>query len=111
MKIKKEFVDLIYNKKKQFEFRNDIDKSGVYQIKDKYFILNLIHTSYDFKIKKIHKVFTEEPYYYFCGYEITEQEYNWIKNNVDYFIDSDGKTFIVVYEWVEIELKELEEVE
>lgn len=110
MKIKKEFVDLIYNKKKQFEFRNNIDKSGVYQIKDKYFILNLICTSYDFKIKKIHKVFTEESYYYFCGYEITEQEYNWIKNNVDYFTFN-NESYVAIYEWKELQQKELEYVE
>lgn len=109
MKIKKEFVDLIYNRQKRYEFRNSSGKSGVYQIKDKLFQLKRISTKHDFKIKQ-DKEISGEINYYFCGYEITEQEYNWVKNNIDYFVLNDNDTYIVIYEWEELEQKELEVV-
>lgn len=112
MKIKKEFIDLIYNGEKKYEFRNNGYRAGVYKIKDKYFELKQYCNYYEYKIKK--EVCLDEDNenkYSFCDCKISEQEYNWIKNNVDYFIDSDGETYIVVYKWVEIELKEFEEVE
>ncbi len=42
MKIKKEFIDLIYNGDKKYEFRNGDDKEGLYKIKDKYFFLDYL---------------------------------------------------------------------
>lgn len=112
MKIKKEFVDLIYSGKKQFEFRNSNDKAGIYKIKDKYFTLRKINNCCEYKIKKAKIIFEDGFFYQFCGYKITEQEYEWIKNNMDYFIDSEtDETCIVVYDWKETPIKELEVVD
>ena len=111
MKIKKDFVNLIYNKEKQYEFRNSGDKVGIYKIKDKFFQLKQISYERDFKIKKEHRL-TGGLDYYFCGFEITEQEYKWIKNNIDYFVTNNKKdTYIVIYKWEELEPKELEVIE
>lgn len=110
MKIKKEFVDLIYNKEKQYEFRNSGNKEGVYKIKNKHFELKKISYEFNFSIRE--EKTTKGINYYFCRYEVTEQEYNWIINNIDYFKDDKNKeTYIVIYIWKEVELKELEVVE
>lgn len=112
MKIKKEFIDLIYNGEKKYEFRNSNDKAGFYKIKDKYFKLVYVATERDYTIKKQKMIFDNGFIYYFNGYKITFQEYEWIKNNMDYFIDNEtGGTYNVIYKWVEIEIKQLEEVE
>lgn len=113
MKIKKEFVDLIYNGEKLWEFRNSNDKVGFYKIKDKCFELKHYSNFNEYSIRRGRKVLDDDDSikYYFCDFRITEQEYNWIKNNMDYFTNKCGETYIVVYKWKEIEIKELEEVE
>ena len=111
MKIKKEFVDLIYNGEKKYEFRNSCGKAGFYKIRDKYFELKYVGEYYSYEIKKKKTMFDSEFNYFFCEHKITNQEYEWIKNNIDYFGDEIQGTYVVVYEWLVLDIKELEVVE
>ena len=112
MKIKKQFVDLIYNGQKQYEFRNSIDKEGIYKIKDKLFQLKLDQHRFDFRIYKSMNISTEKIEYYFCSLKITEQEYEWIKKNIDYFVKN-NETYVAIYKWEKLlsNEKELEIIE
>ena len=132
MKIKKEFVDLIYNGEKTFEFRNSNYKDGIYKIKDKWFKLvyvwnEIIYFDSESDIKEKLNNFCkieliEEAWY---DREIDVEEFyisidkhskEWILENYEYFIEtkptknSEGEALIYVYKWIEIELKELESV-
>lgn len=113
MKIKKEFINLIYNKEKKYEFRNVQDKEGIYRIADKYFKLTYLETDYSISLKKTYM--WNKLDYEINDYYVSEYEYNWVENNIDYF--KNGQCFkMYVYRWQEIdydefELKELEEVE
>ena len=129
MKIKKEFVDLIYNKDKTFEFRNSNDKDGVYRFKDKWFKLvyvgnEIIYFDSESDIKEKLNNFCEikliENAWYDREIDIEEFDISidkhskeWILENYKYFMveqekKAKGELIIFVYKWKEIKINELE---
>lgn len=121
MKIKKEFIPLILNGQKRYEFRNSSDKEGVYVIGNQVFKLTLSPNK-AFRITKVanntfghlfHAIvltpFSETP----LGLLITKEEYEWFNNNENYWKDKE----IYVYDWEllsswkPLTLKELEILE
>lgn len=111
MKIKKEFVDLIYNGEKKYEFRNSKDKEGIYKIKDKFFKLTCVGFSYYPFLREEFKSLGGSKYW-INGYNITAEEAKWIRENISYFIKN-NELKMYFYEWKEInyehyKLKKLE---
>ena len=132
MKIQKEFVDLIYNKTKQYEFRNSNDKDAIYKIKDKHFkLVYLGFENINFENEKIlkqriknylknngEKYFELEYVNYdfridkvSLWYEIDSTSKNWILQNYKYFIENENEIVIHIYEWKEVKNMELEIIE
>ncbi len=107
MKIEKQFVDLIYNGEKEFEFRTSCSTnySGQYKIKDKIFELEIDDVEFNPSLEQIYLTKDRlEIVYKFCGYTITKQEYEWLERNKDYWVGNVIKIFV----WREITFKELE---
>lgn len=111
MKIKKEFVDLIYNGEKKYEFRNKKGWDGIYKIKDKLFKLDYIGQQF-----KIHLVIDHQDkdliQYYISHLRVDKKTFDWVQDNIDYFYNKENKEYtIYFYSWTYIGEKEIVEVE
>lgn len=109
MKIKEEFIPLILDGSKKYEFRNSIDKGGIYKIKDKYFQLKYERLNLGIHLeKRVKNNINNIDKYYCFGKEITKQEYDWLDKNENYFKNIDGDIVVCIYKWQEVKLKKLE---
>lgn len=109
MKIKKEFIPLILDGTKKYEFRNSDDKAGFYKINDQLYYLVLKDTIYS-------KTIPNERYKYFAEYvrnnfrkQVNSKNdkltFKWMKENDDYFRDKNECNIhrCYIYEWINID--------
>ena len=106
MKIQKQFIPLILDGTKKYEFRNSINKEGLYFINGDYYYLKYI----DMLVAKDFDKLLETIKLNFI---VDYNSIKWIKNNKEYFdkkLDIDSYV-CHVYRWVKCELKKLEIIE
>lgn len=106
MKIKKEFIPLILSGEKKYEFRNSNDKEGIYEIEGIWFLL-IREWNYSTTFSLAKNYYNTSVEIYFCGHHITHEEYEWLENNREYFIDNE----VWVYKWFEIKNNKVEKLE
>lgn len=106
MKIQKQFIPLILDGIKKYEFRNTNNKEYLYFINGDYYYLKYIDVI-------VCKVFDELLKTIELNFIIDSISRKWIKNNKEYFYrKSELNSYVCyVYKWVKCELKKLEIIE
>lgn len=108
MNIKKEFIPLILSGEKEYEFRNSDDKEGIYEINGNFYLLKREWLKNSLTFSLVSNWYAGRPgEFQFCGCMITEEEYEWIINNREYFTDNK----VWVYKWIKMLANKVEKLE
>lgn len=108
MKLQKQFKDLILNGTKKYEFRNNWDKAGFYNVGQEKFYLRLLRDVWFYHFSDLIKFIQ-------ANYDYDYDSLKWIEKNPSYF-ECNFQTFygsfetkyhIFIYEW--INLKDIDE--